>query len=109
MTLSSLTMIFLVVVLIAVWWQHTGFFHHARALAKARCAQEGVQLLDDSVAFDRFAIGKTTHGWRLQRVYEFEFTSSGSNRYTGRLWLIGEALYQAEFEPYSVADESVTH
>ncbi|WP_119394211.1 DUF3301 domain-containing protein [Salinibius halmophilus] len=105
MSLSALSLLLLIAFVILLWWQHTGFFHRARQLAQSRCLAEGIQLLDDSVAFDRFKVLKTDVGWRLSRVYEFEFTSTGKARFTGKLFLIGNSLYASELEPYDLAQE----
>lgn len=105
MSLSTLTLLLLLGFLGLLWWQHTGYFHRARQLAQSRCIAESIQLLDDSVAFVGFKLSQTDVGWRLLRVYEFEFTSTGRQRFIGKLYLVGNALYKSELEPYDLGQE----
>lgn len=103
MSLTTLSWLLLVAFFMLLWWQHTGYFHRARQLAQSRCLAEQIQLLDDSVAFANYTVKKTESGWRLLRVYEFEFTSTGRQRFAGKLFLLGNSLYQTELEPYDLA------
>jgi hypothetical protein len=54
------------------------------------CAELGLQRLDDSVVLHGLRLLRTAHGWRLGRIYRFEFTLDGSTRHVGDVGLAGE-------------------
>lgn len=54
------------------------------------CAEEGVQLLDDTVAIRSLRLARNeSGGLRLMRKYDFEFSDTGENRRSGWLVLLG--------------------
>lgn len=58
--------------------------------ARACCEREGVQLLDDTVAFRSLRPARDQDGRaRLRRVYDFEYSGSGNDRYRGSVMLLG--------------------
>ncbi len=63
-----------------------------RACVKG-CRERGVQLLDQTVALSRVRLhskGKL----RLRRVYRFEFSEQGLERYSGHVTLIGRHVVE---------------
>lgn len=77
--------------LIAWCWQHAlRARERAHAACKAACRRAGVQLLDDTVAFDRLWLRRDRDGrLRVERRYLFEFTDSGANRSGGLVVMLG--------------------
>lgn len=60
-----------------------------RAAAIA-CAEDGCQLLDETVAIRAFRFGRDAQGvLKLVREYGFEFSETGDNRRAGWLILLG--------------------
>ena len=57
------------------------------------CAQAGVQLLDQTVAFRRFRI----EGRALKRQYQFEYSPDGTSRQMGAVLLRGSAVEYTHF------------
>jgi hypothetical protein len=58
--------------------------------AKSSCMREGVQLLDDTVAFRSLRLTRDDDGRvALKRVYDFEYSGSGHDRHRGSVMLIG--------------------
>ena len=58
--------------------------------ARDGCAREGVQLLDDTVACRSTRFGRDDDGRvALQRVYDFEYSGNGQDRYRGSVALLG--------------------
>lgn len=58
--------------------------------ARAACAAEGLQLLDDTVAFRGLRLARDDGGvLRLQRTYAFEYSDTGDNRRPGSVTLLG--------------------
>ena len=62
----------------------------ALRVARAACAREGLQLLDESVVLNRLRPARCPGGqacWR--RRYAFEFSDDGGSRWPGELELLG--------------------
>lgn len=58
--------------------------------ARSACADEALQLLDDTVAIRSLRLARDDLGrLRLQRCYEFEYSDTGDNRRRGSVTLLG--------------------
>lgn len=68
---------------------------------KAHCRQLDLQLLDDCVALTAFWAKRDKNG-QLQawRSYAFEFSSTGWERYNGKIIMLGSKIESIELEPY---------
>lgn len=61
--------------------------------ARESCLREGVQLLDDTVAFRSLRPARDDNGQvLLQRVYDFEYSGNGNDRYRGSVMLLGREV-----------------
>ena len=61
--------------------------------ARAACAAEDLQLLDDTVAIRSLRLARDDAGrLRLQRVYGFEYSDTGDNRRQGSVTLLGHEV-----------------
>jgi hypothetical protein len=61
--------------------------------ARAACAGEGLQLLDDTVAIRSLRLARDDAGQlRLQRTYAFEFSDTGNDRRQGSVTLLGHEV-----------------
>lgn len=61
--------------------------------ARASCQREGVQLLDDTVACRSTRFARDDNGRLvLRRVYDFEYSGSGNDRYRGSVMLLGKEV-----------------
>ena len=59
--------------------------------AKAACAADDLQLLDDTVAIASLSLARDDEGrLRLRRAYGFDFSDNGNNRRRGSLVMLGE-------------------
>ncbi|MCL2830090.1 MAG: DUF3301 domain-containing protein [Betaproteobacteria bacterium] len=59
--------------------------------ARASCAAEGWQFLDETVAIESLRLARDDMGQlRLRRVYRFEFSDTGNNRRAGNVVLFGD-------------------
>ena len=59
--------------------------------ARSACADEGLQLLDDTVAIRRLRLERDDAGRiGLQRTYVFEYSDTGDNRRQGSVTLFGQ-------------------
>jgi len=94
----------LLTLLLLLWFWVDSMRARERALVHARraCAEQDVQLLDETVALTRLRAGRDAMGrmaWR--RHYRFEFSVEGDARSRGELILLGSQLLglQMEMEP----------
>ena len=78
----------------------------AREAAVAICARacdgEGLQFLDQTVALIRIRLSFKRGQPRFRRVYGFEFSRDGSDRYSGTATLLGpylESLHMGAWSP----------
>jgi hypothetical protein len=74
----------------------------ATALARAHCAREQLQFLDDTVALA--SLRPTVERGRLcwRRRYHFEFSERGDLRRAGYIELAGLTLKELHLEPYEI-------
>lgn len=88
------------------WWDSVRTQELAREAGLRACQNAGVQFLDDTVARKRQWLRRNTQG-RIQlcRLYFFEFTSDGSERYQGRIVMFGQALREVEMDAYRIPPE----
>lgn len=85
------------------WWQSGEFKNHALHLAMQHCRQLGLQLLDQSMVIRGYwPVRQSDGSWRIRRTYQFEFTSTGHQRYRGSLVLTGFRLESMELEAYQL-------
>jgi len=104
-SLTKLLLLILVGVIAVYWWQSGLFKGRARELAAAHCRQLGLQLLDQSMVITaiRPVLGR---GGRIEfrRTYQFEFSSTGDQRYQGELVMEAMHLKSIELEAYKLPD-----
>jgi len=104
-SLTKLLLLILVGVIAVYWWQSGLFKGRARELAAAHCRQLGLQLLDQSMVITaiRPVLGR---GGRIEfrRTYQFEFSSTGDQRYQGELVMEAMHLKSIELETYKLPD-----
>lgn len=61
--------------------------------ARQACADDHLQLLDDSVSLLRLRFERDDHGvLGLRREYAFDYSDTGNNRRTGRVILVGDRV-----------------
>lgn len=87
--------------ILAYWWQAQGVKHRAIKAVKAHCKSMDVQLLDDSVELKRFWFKRNARGQlAIWRSYAFEFSSTGEERYLGRVVMLGIQLERVDLSPH---------
>jgi hypothetical protein len=95
-----------VAALISFWWHSDRIKAIALQKIAHACRQQGLQLLDQTMVLSglwpaRDAEGKLT----LRRRYRFEFSSTGSKRYSGELTLIGSQIDTLELDPHILPED----
>lgn len=72
---------------------------------KNYCQQVDVQLLDEYVALTGLWLKKDEQGKiRIWRSYQFEFTSTGNERYNGIVIMLGRKKISIQLDPYKIQD-----
>ncbi len=101
--MAEIVLLALMIGLIGYWWNAVSAKEIARLAGKQKCAQLGVQFLDDTVMLSKIRFCRNDRG-RLQfcRTYHFEFSSDWETRYKGRVLLAGERILAVETEAYRV-------
>ncbi len=94
----------LCLVLVALYWSQTQKLKSlAIRVARLRCREAGVQLLDHTVVHSKRKLTRDSRGyWRIRREYQFEFTSTGEQRYHGKVILFGNQPTAVELETFSI-------
>ena len=75
----------------------------ALATATAHCLAMEVQMLDGYVAANGIWLKRDKAGKiRVQRSFLFEFSSTGYERYSGRVLMLGRRVESVYMEPYRI-------
>jgi len=99
--LNDLLWLLAAMAVLVYWWQAQGIKHQALQHVKAHCKVMDVQLLDDSIVLRGFWLKRDAHGMlRIWRSYLFEFTSTGEERYGGRIILLGPRVEVIQLDPH---------
>lgn len=101
--LSDLFWLALTATLCALWWQNLKIREFATRQVRAYCQQQDVQLLDESIALKGMKPKRDDSGrMALERSYQFSFTSTGDERYTGLIRLHGRKVLTFELQPHRI-------
>jgi len=87
------------------WWDSTRCEELARRAGLDACQRASVQFLDDTVEKKRTWLRRDGRGRvQLCRLYFFEFTSDGSQRYAGRVVMLGHRPREVELDAYRIPE-----
>ncbi len=75
-----------------LWWQQDAFRRRAFSLAREGAARAGARLLDDSVGLVRWRLRRSLGHWHVERVYGFEVTATGGERFAGQVIFFGQRV-----------------
>lgn len=99
LTLTDISLLGFLVLGISYWWQARGYKTLALEYAWQRCQQLELQLLDQSVVLRKMRLRRGRNGsLQWQRTYEFEFASTGEQRYRGSVVLDGSRLLRLDLD-----------
>ncbi len=83
------------------WWNAKGAKEIALRATRRHCRELELQLLDDSISLRGLWLKRDARGRiRFWRSYNFEFSSSGDDRYQGRIILLGAAIEAINLETH---------
>ncbi|QEW06209.1 DUF3301 domain-containing protein [Nitrincola iocasae] len=102
--LTALIWMSLIALIALLWWQNLKVRELALKQVKRYCDREALQLLDQSVALRHLSMARNPHNGQLhlKRRYNFEFTSTGDERYQGHIELLGSRLLHIEVDAHRV-------
>jgi len=90
-------------------WNNWRAREHAERLARDTCKRMGLQFLDDSVGMKNWRIVRDAdprsglRTWAIRRVFQFEFSRQGADRWPAELTLLSGRLLGVEFNLISDA------
>ena len=90
--------------LIAYYWSYTQKLKAVAVVgAKKKCNELELQFLDHTVVFNKLSWFRNPLGQRrLRREYLFDFTSTGEERYQGKIYLQAHHIIGVELGAYSI-------
>jgi hypothetical protein len=88
----------------ALYWLHIKRINElAFHATKAYCHNAEVQLLDEYVALSKLWFARDQRGkLRLLRSYQFEFSSTGNERYQGVCTMLGLVVQSIQLDAYRI-------
>jgi Protein of unknown function (DUF3301) len=99
--LSDLFVLLIFLTICLHWWNSQGIKQLALRATKTYCEKMDVQLLDEGVVLRGFWVKRDGRGsLRIWRSYLFEFTSTGDERYSGRIILLGRKIEAIQLDPH---------
>ncbi|NOZ52409.1 MAG: DUF3301 domain-containing protein [Gammaproteobacteria bacterium] len=99
----DLALIFLLVTITWYWWDTMLCKEIARKAGKDACDRANTQFLDDTVEKKKIWVRRNHLGkLELCRLFFFEFTSDGSQRYQGRIVILGKQVSELEMDAYRI-------
>jgi hypothetical protein len=103
---SELLLIILMVAGIVYWLNAMRSKEIAREAGKRACDRFGVSFLDDTVVMSKLRLRRNVHGQMVFfRVYRFEFTSDGYQRYSAHLSMLGQHVVKVDMGVYRNPEE----
>ncbi len=102
LNLSTLAAILgLILIAAGAWFWNDSLQARARMTATCTriCNDMRLQFLDETVALARLRLTRTANGWLAwKRLYVFEFSESGTDRWKGRALLTGHRVESVQLD-----------
>ncbi len=101
--INDIILIFILCFSYGYWFNAQKLKELAFASAKRQCEFMEVQMLDDYVALNKLSLKRNYTGkFQLQRTFIFEFSSTGNERYQGRVEMLGRQVKSIYMDPYRI-------
>ena len=99
--LADLIWLLLLLAACYYWWQAHGMKERALGATRKHCREMDLDLLDDTVVLRGFWLKRDGTGrLRMWRSYLFEFSTTGEQRYQGRIVLLGDGVESIHLQPH---------
>jgi hypothetical protein len=93
MPIFEISAIAILAAVVWLWLDSLTARETAVSAARAACNDEGLMLLDDTVAITHLTLARDDDGRvKLQRAYDFEYSDTGNNRLQGGVVLLGHRV-----------------
>ncbi|MDG2177074.1 MAG: DUF3301 domain-containing protein [Gammaproteobacteria bacterium] len=90
---------FLLVLAVVYWWRGRELNSTALSEARRYCKQRDIQLLDQTLVFERFAFSRAGNNKKyFSRIYSFDFCRDGMDRNKGEIILRGNTVIRVVLE-----------
>ena len=87
------------------WWRAQQVKEVALKYTQRKCKELDLQLLDSCIYLRGFWLKRDEKGQiRIWRSYNFEFSSTGDERYKGRVMTLGKTVTDMHMDPYRIED-----
>lgn len=101
--LAAVFWLFFVVLVVYYGWSAFKVKEVAYAAARRHCKEVDVQILDQSVYLRRVWFKRNERGaLSLWRVFHFDFTATGDDRYQGRVIVLGSRVNMVQLEAHRI-------
>ncbi|MDO9268391.1 MAG: DUF3301 domain-containing protein [Methylobacter sp.] len=99
--LDDLILIVLLLSAYLYWFNGQQAKEVALRAVRANCLDLDVQMLDEYVALNSIRLKRDQTGKvRVRRIFLFEFSSTGNERYNGVCIMLGRRVESIQMEPY---------
>lgn len=97
----ELTLLIVLALVGWIWWDTIKAREAGMEAARDGCRREQVQLLDDTVVCRSLRPARNDLGQvTLRRVYDFEYSGSGNDRYRGSVMLLGREIVMLDISEH---------
>lgn len=99
--IESLSWLTLLLAVVYHWWQSQKIKEIALVYTRRQCKELDLQLLDDNINLRGFWLKRNAQGrMSIWRSYNFEFSSTGDERYRGRVVTLGRRVTDIDLQPH---------
>lgn len=100
---NSILLITLLLAGFVYWFNFQKIKEIAIGATRVHCQAMEVQMLDDYIAANGIWLRRNKRGkWQIQRTFLFEFSSTGADRYNGKITMLGQQVETIYMEPYRI-------
>ncbi len=106
LSLSVVLFLAIAAFVFAFWWQSDKIKRVTVAYVRRYCRHRELQLLDQTTVLRGIWLGRDEDGYlQIGRRYQFEFSTTGEQRYSGGIALLGTKLISVETEAYAIPSD----
>ena len=99
--MADILLVTTVVIIAALFWRAHGIRERTLVYTRKYCEREQVEFLDDTVGMEKLTLQRDGNDkLRITRIYRFEFTVTGGERYSGHTIVMGGVVQRVELPPH---------
>ena len=103
MQLRSIALTALVILIVWYWVKGREIKDLALQATRKYCNELSLMLLDQTVALKRVRVVRDARGQLcIERCFHFDFTSSGDDRYQGKIVMHGQTVASIKLAPHRI-------